>query len=273
MSKRDYYEILGLAKNASEDDIKKSYKRLASKYHPDKYPPGAEQQAAEEKFKEAKEAYETLSDTEKRRHYDSFGHDSGPQFTRRHTTSNQSFDHREFEELFKHAFARGGFNFEEGLSGTPKTPSFSINLSLEHAYTGKIVRVDQATTINIPRGVRSGTKMYVGGKIYRVDIQPHPKFKRNNDDLLINVEIGAIEAMLGVGAVLEHLDGVKLQFTIPPGIQHGQVVRLANKGMKNPEFDKDGDLLIRIFIKIPKGLSDTEKASLKTITHRETINI
>ena len=93
------------------------------------------------------------------------------------------------------------------------------------AYLGRTVQ-DGVTTINIPKGIRSGSKLFVDSKIYRVDVQPDIKFKRSNDDLLIDIQITAVEAMLGTGAVLQHLDGAKLQFSIPAGIQNGQIIKL-----------------------------------------------
>jgi molecular chaperone DnaJ len=125
----------------------------------------------------------------------------------------------------------------------------------------------------VPKGVRSGTKFYVDGKFYRVDVQQHFKFKRSLDDLLVDIEISAIEAMLGIQASLEHLDEARLQFSIPPGIQPGQVVKLSGKGMKNPESDRYGDMLVRIAIRIPQNMSDSDKATLKNINHRDSINI
>lgn len=268
MSKKDYYGILGLSKDASEDDIKKAYRKLASKYHPDKFPEGEEAKVAEEKFKEAKEAYELLSDKEKRAAYD-----RGSRNPFQHNTYTQE-DADQFKDIFAQMFKERGFDFNDiHVHSTASKPTLSVNISLTEAYTGKQIRVDSTTVINIPKGIRSGTKLYVNNRLYRVDVAKHPKFQRSNDDLLVDIEISAIEAMLGVNAVLEHLDSAMLQFTIPAGIQPGQVIRLANKGMKNPEFDKNGDLMVRVNVKIPKGLSDTEKASLKSITHRDSINI
>jgi DnaJ-class molecular chaperone len=279
MSKRDYYEILGLAKNSSDDEIKKAYRQLASKYHPDKIS-GAdgspEKKQAEEKFKEVKEAYETLSDADRRIHYDAHGH-AGPeafghgaqQWTHR-TSSNPA----QFEEMFKTFFSQNS-QFNEGFFGqAPKQQVINIvNISLVDAYIGKTIRIDGVTTITIPQGARSGTKFFANNKLYRVDIQPHYKFKRANDDLLVDISITAIEATLGIEAMLDHLDGNKLQFAIPPGIQPGQIVKLSNKGMKNPETDRIGDILVRVSITVPRTLTDAEKVALKTVNHREVINI
>jgi len=270
MSRKDYYAILGLPKNASDDDIKKAFRKLASKYHPDKFQDGdPEKVQAEAKFKEAKEAYELLSDKDKREAYDNSSRNPF-----RHNTHTQE-DADNFKDIFAQVFKERGFDFNDihVHSPTASKPTLSVNISLAEAYTGKQIRVDAHTVIHIPRGILSGTKLYVNNRLYRVDVAKHPKFQRSNDDLLVDIEISAIEAMLGVNAVLEHLDSAMLQFTIPAGIQPGQIIRLANKGMKNPEFEKTGDLLVRINVKIPKELSDTDKASLKSITHRESINI
>lgn len=272
MSKRDYYDILGVAKNASEDEIKTAYRKLASKFHPDKLSE-SEKAAGEAKFKEAKEAYETLSDSDKRQQYDNFGHTDPHQSHFTHRSQSGNID---IEEIMRQAF--GGnqhFRFDDGFfghSGTRAKPALAINISLENAYSGRTVIVDK-TTIHIPKGIRSGTKLFAGGNLYRVDIYSHHKFKRANDDLLVDVEINAIEAMLGVEATLAHLDGTKLQFSIPQGIQPGQIIKLSGKGMKNPETDKYGDMLVRITIRIPKNLTDVEKVALKELDHRDSVTI
>lgn len=274
MTRKDYYSVLGLSKNASDDDIKKAYRKLASRYHPDKYQDGDPLKSdAEAKFKEAKEAYEILSDSQKRTQYDSFGRENP--FAHHTYTGKRDFDEEQFRHIFETMFTNGDFRFDDNLykQKHQSKPTFSISISLADAYTGKSVKVDNTTVVNIPKGVRSGTKLYVDGKIFRIDVSQDLKFKRSNDDLLVDIVIDAIEAILGVDAILEHLDGVKLQFTIPPGIQNGQVIRLAGKGMKNPEFEKVGDLHVRVTIKIPRGLSDADKQLLKSLPRRETINI
>jgi DnaJ-class molecular chaperone len=266
MSKRDYYEVLGVSKTANEDEIKKAYRKNASIVHPDK---GGDTV----KFQELQEAYATLSDRQKREEYDMHGHDAP-----RHTAGTQSWAHTgvgpdQFREMFGDFFTRG-HNFNDMFgNAAPQKQRHVINLSLEDAYIGKQLRLPGNLTIAIPAGIRSGTKFHHDNAIYEVHISPHPKFKRANDDLLVDVEINAIEAMLSIEAVLDHLDGSKLQFTIPAGIQTGQIVRLSNKGMKNPENDKIGDLMIRIVITIPKTLTYEQIAFLKTMQRRESFNI
>lgn len=271
MSKRDYYDILGVAKNASEDDIKSAYRKLASKYHPDKLAE-TEKAAGEAKFKEAKEAYECLSDSEKRQQYDMGGMNKESFFTHRPTSQAADFD-----EFVKSVFGTGGarhsFRFDEGLfTQTTQRPTLAITIALEDAYVGRTVQIDKSTVV-IPKGVRNGTKLFANGTMYRIDVQAHHKFKRSNDDLLIDVEINAIEAMLGVETVLSHLDGAILQFTIPAGIQPGQIIKLTGKGMKNPETDRHGDMLVRISVTIPRDISEVDKTVLKNLNHRASINI
>jgi molecular chaperone DnaJ len=275
MSKRDYYEVLGLAKNASDDDIKQAYRRLASKYHPDKVQGETEKASVEVKFKEAKEAYECLSEPEKRSLYDQHGFNN-PQNSFAHGRSNGQHHHwsfgeagdmhRVFEEIFR-GNAGGGFTRANAR------PVMAITIGLRDAYLGRTVKPDANTTVVIPAGIRSGTKLFVDGKLYQIDVCQDAKFKRALDDLMVEISISAIEAMLGVDATLEHLDNTKFQFSIPAGIQSGQIVRLARKGMKNPETNTTGDLLVRVGVIIPRDLSAADKIALEGLSHRSSITI
>lgn len=275
MSKRDYYEVLGLAKNASDDDIKKAYRRLASKYHPDKVQGESEKAEVEVKFKEVKEAYECLSEPEKRTMYDQHGFNN-PQNPFAHGRPGQQHHHwsfgdpgdmhRVFEEIFRS-------NPGGGFTRANARPVMAITIGLQDAYLGRTVRPDANTTVIIPAGIRSGTKLFVDGKLYQIDVRQDAKFKRALDDLMVEINISAIEAMLGVEATLEHLDNTKFQFSIPAGIQSGQIVRLAKKGMKNPETNTVGDLLVRVGVLIPRDLSAADRATLESLSHRSSITI
>jgi len=279
MSKRDYYDVLGIAKNASEDDVKKAYRKMASKYHPDKVTDEAEKKVVEEKFKEAKEAYETLGDAKLRAAYDQFGHASDNAFAHGTRTRGQGQSHTwtfedigdmqgVFEEIFK-GNMNGGFH----RTNANRIKIVPINISLQDAYTGRTVKPDATTTVTIPRGIRSGTKLHVNGTLYEINVRPDAKFKRSLDDLMVEINITALEAMLGLEATLEHLDGNKLVFDIPAGIQPGQIVKLSRMGMKNPEVEVTGDLLVRISVSIPKNLSEAEKTALSGLPHRDAITI
>ena len=272
MSKKDYYEVLSLNRSATPAEIKTQYKRLAMQYHPDRN----KEAGAEEKFKEAKEAYETLSDPIKKTQYDQFGHasSSSTQGNTRSWTFNAgpNGDSVDFNEILRSMF-NGNPDEIFNVHRQPRQQISLVTIPLSDAYKGITVTIDQKHTVNIPKGVRSGTKFSIDGKLFRVDVLAHHRFKRSNDDLLVDIEISAIEAMIGISAILEHLDGIKLEFNIPAGIQNGQIVRLFGKGMKNPETDGTGDLLVRITITIPKTLTDHEREILKALDHRDSINI
>lgn len=274
MSKKDYYEVLGLKKDASSDDIKRTYRKLAMQFHPDRNPDDPD---AEEKFKEIGEAYENLSNAEKKAQYDSYGHidrNSNPFSHGKSHNLNESQDVNEFiKSFFGSSSAFGNAHFNQPQQEQPQKPIHIVSISLEDAYTGKVLNVDGRHVLNIPKGARSGAKFYSEGKLFRIDINPHHKFKRSENDLLVDVTIDAIEAMIGMEAILDHLDGVKLQFNIPQGIQPGQIIKLTGKGMKNPETDKVGDTLIRVAVTIPKTLTDLQKDMLRSLNYRNLINI
>lgn len=251
MAAKDYHAVLGVSRTASADEIKQAYRKLAMKYHPDRnQEPGAEQ-----KFKEIKEAYEFLSDPAKASH--SFGDFAHQQ--------SRSQDFKDFDELLRKFAHQEFFNHAREVVQV-------VKISLEDAYTGKRVSVSSGV-LSIPPGVRSGTKIYLNNRFYRIDVVPHTKFKRSENDLLVDTTISAIEAMLGIDASLDHLNGSSLQFKIPAGIQPGQIVRIAGKGMKCPESDKHGDILVRISVSIPKQLSDQDLDYIRRIKHNESINI
>ena len=272
--KKDYYEVLDVSKNATDDEIKKKYRQLAMKYHPDRNTDG-DKVAAELKFKEVKEAYECLSDPAKRAAYNQYGHAStDPNFNQSRPGHSGHFSQTvDINEIFGTMFANGHPFGDIFGRQSQQQVRHSLAITLEDAYKGKQLRLPGGLSVNIPAGVRSGARFHIDNNVYQIDIHPHPKFKRANDDLLVDIEITAIEAMLSIEAQLDHLDGAKLQFTIPSGIQNGQVVRLSNKGMKNPETDKFGDLMIRITVTTPRDLSDDQKSFLKTMQHREMLII
>lgn len=272
-TKRDYYEVLGLEKSASEEEIKKSYRKLASKYHPDKLSgkPTEEVTAGEAAFKEVKEAYEKLSDRDVRAIYDQHGHTEPGTSQYRYTSAGS--DNPDLQDILKSMF--GSTNYGDMFGQRQQQPQQQrrvIYITLEQAYTGFLYK-DNDVQFNLPAGTRNGTKFFHNQIIYQVGVHNHSKFMRSNDDLLIDTSIDAIEAMLGVSVTIEQLDKTTVQFDIPPGIQVGQIVRLRQNGMKNPENDRKGDLLIRISITTPTTLSDEQRALLRTMPRRESFNI
>lgn len=272
-TKRDYYEVLGVQRDASEEEIKKAYRKLSMKFHPDRLASESRESQAEgeAKFKEAKEAYECLSDAHRRSIYDRNGHTEPGHggFEFRHGSSQNAAD---VEEMIRSMFGDRS-PFADIFTQQARQPRRQINIDLAKAYTGFAYK-DNDVHMNLPAGIRHGTKFVHNNIIYVVNILRHDVFQRSGDDLLVDTSINAIEAMLGVDVVLEHLDKTQLQFTIPAGIQGGQIVRLGGRGMKNPETDRPGDLLVRVSVSIPTTLSDEQRATLKqTMGHRESFNI
>jgi len=259
---KNYHAILGVNRQATDDEIKKAYRKLAMKFHPDRN----KDAGAEDKFKEITEAYETLSDKDKREAYE-----NPPQREqwREHTFDDFSGwkpnEDAGFADLFR------TFHKRQEEQRKART-SYTATLSLEQAYTGCTISVGP-NPVKIPAGVRTGNRMYVNGSMITVDVTPHPKFKRSNDDLLLEVTINAFEAMLGVEVEVKHINGNKLKFKFQPGTQVGQVLKLNGKGMPNPEVDRYGDLLVKCNVTIPK-LSDDVRATLAAgFASRKTIEI
>ena len=253
MGKKDYHSVLGIDKNASAEEIKTAFRRLAMKYHPDR---NQGDPVAEEKFKEIREAYDALT--------------QGP--SQSNQDWNGAFDPNDLNSIFGDLF---GFSVgKNGEFQAGARPQLSVDISLNDAYNGRQLRVDSSTTLNIPAGVRPGAKIFAAGRMYKINVQRHEKFQRSGDDLLVDVGLDAISAILGVDVVLEHLNGNELQFSIPAGIQQGQIVKLSGRGMKNPELEKFGDLLIRVNITIPKNITDHDKSVIKSINlHQEKLYI
>jgi molecular chaperone DnaJ len=270
VSKKSFYDILGVDKTASDSDIKSTYRKLAMQFHPDRNV-GDNQKAAEEKFKEIKEAYDVLRDPQSRAHYDATGNLPHQQ------PGYSSVPPGDINEILKHMFGGQFTNNPFGdMFNAPHQQHekiYAINIPLDMAYAGNTVTLDNGAKLVIPKGVRAGARILHDNKTYKINIQQHPKFKRMNDDLLVDVEITAFEAMLGVPVRLTHLDNIEFEFVIPEGIQNQQVVRLAGKGMTNSDYGVTGDLHIRVTVKVPTGLTDDQKEQLKKMPHRNLIKI
>jgi curved DNA-binding protein len=300
MEYRDYYKILGVARGASADEIKKAYRKLAMQYHPDRNP-GDKQ--AEDRFKEINEAYQVLSDTQKRARYDQLG-ESYSQWQQNGAPGNfnwgqwaaqpgqsgqpgmqevnldELFGDGMFSDFFRSIF--GGMSARQaGRSRTARAVSTAqqpVTISLKEAYTGT-TRTLQAgnrrVEVKLPAGARSGTKVRVSAlgparsdgspsDLYLVmDVNEDPVFERDGNDLHTQVTIDVFKAMLGGEAEVGTLSG-KVLLTIPAGTQADQVFRLAGRGMpllKKP--DEKGDLYVRVKVQIPKQLNAKQKSLLE----------
>lgn len=256
------YDVLGVAKDADPDTIKKAYKKLAQKYHPDRY----DGDDAKTKFQEINSAYQTLSDPERRAAYDN----PQPEGYTFRTSGNMGGAQEEMiRQMMEEMMGRSGMGRRQ------QYPMANVSITLEEAFTGTTRTLTQSgnvTTIDIPAGIRSGNQLMVDGIIIVVNVARHHKFQRSHDDLATAVQINAIEAMVGVECCLTNIDGKVIKVKIPAGIQHGKLVRVAGKGMPNPEIDKRGDLLVQVAISTPSNLTDDEKDSIMNIQHRKSFD-
>jgi len=294
MDYKDYYKILGVERKASEDEIRKTYRKLAKQYHPD-YNPNDTQ--AEERFKEINEAYEVLSDAKKRSYYDRVGSDYS-QWQRRGGSGNPGdFNWDQYggfpggarvnmDDLNDMFGGAGGFSdfFQTifGMGGArptgrsqPQTQGYQqgLEISLEEAYKGttRLLQTDgKKKQVRIPAGVRTGSKVRVPGAgpngldLYLiVDVNEDNRYERRENDLHTTATVDIFTAILGGEAEVETMDG-KLKLNIPAGTQPEQVFRLAGRGMphvKNPK--EKGDLYVKLKIQIPKYLSAKQRELLE----------
>ena len=284
-TKRDYYDVLGVSRNASLEEIKKAYRKLALEWHPDRN----KSPQAEERFKEINEAYEVLSDPEKRAAYDQFGHAAftpggmggfegfpggftrtykkGP-FTYTYTTFGSSpfegfgFDFEGFSdpfEIFEQFF--GGSPFRE----TRQIPRYGLTLSFLEAAKGcekEIIIDGKKRKIRIPPGVEDGTRIKFSDFYVTIDVKPDKIFRREGDDVFVNQEISLGTAILGGVIEVPTIDGpVKLK--IRPGTQPGTLVRLRGRGIKHLHSYGRGDQYVRLLVKIPEKLTPRQKELIK----------
>jgi curved DNA-binding protein len=295
MEYKDYYQILGVPRTATQDDIKKAYRKLARQYHPDNNP-GNKQ--AEAKFKEANEANEVLSDPQKRQKYDALG-SQWQQYQRtggqpggfdwnQWSTQTQSYDASDLNDLF----GDGGFSdffmriFGGAGSGRPgsgvrqgplrgRDYEQPIEIPLRDAFTGATLTLQkdgQKLEVKVPAGVKTGSKIRVTGQgaagrqggsagdLYlTITVQPDPHFERDGDDLKTEAPVDLYTLILGGEAMVKTLNG-QVGMKVPPETQPGRIIRLRGQGMPNLRDPKQrGDLYVKVQAKLPQHLSHEEK--------------
>ena len=289
----DYYKVLGLDKNASTDDIKKAYRKLARQYHPDLNPNDKE---AHKRFQQINEANEVLSDPEKRKKYDQYGKDwkhaeefeKARQQQRHHAaggsgfggaggqTFSGDFEGGDFSDVFESLF--GG----TGTKGRRRETKFKgqdynaeLHLNLKEVYTThqRTLTIDgKNVRITIPAGIEDGQKIRLkgygapgvhggpAGDLYiTFQVEDDPHFKRSGNDLHTTVAIDLYTAILGGEATINTLSG-KLKLKVPPGTQNDAKVRVKGKGF--PVYKQEGqfgDLYVTYKVKIPTHLTEKEK--------------
>jgi curved DNA-binding protein len=280
---RDHYEVLGVGKTASEEEIKKAYRKLARQYHPDRNP-GDKQ--AEGRFKEVQDAYDVLSDKKKREQYDQFGFagpGQGPGGMPGGTTFHwgggpgggaAGIDPAQFEEIFRHFGDLGG-GFADGAgrrgrgtrrraapSAPPENPP-EVTIPFEVAATGGTVNLTvdgQQIELKIPPGVSDGQTMRLAGQgpggedLYiKIRVGPHRFFRREGNNIVLEVPLNVPEAALGATVEVPTLDGARLGVKVPPGTSSGARLRLRGKGIKG------GDQYIEIKIVVPAAKDERSK--------------
>ncbi len=287
----DYYKTLGVEKGASADEIKKSYRKLAMKHHPDR---NKGDKASEEKFKEISEAYAVLSDDEKKKQYDAFG-DSRfhQQYSQedifRNTDFGQVFNDFDmgggmgdiFSRIFGGAGGARGFEGFGGGRGMPKGQDveFPLTVSFHEAFQGGERPVNfklsdgthRQLKVRVPKGARNGGKLKVGGMgapsphggqagdlFVILEVAPHPTMERDGDDILVHLPLKISEALLGASKDVETMDGIK-KVKIPDGVKPGTKVRLKGLGFPIAGKDKRGDFYVVVDLAIPQKLTDVQK--------------
>ncbi len=285
-TKRDFYEVLGVAKTASDAELKKAYRQQALKYHPDRNKAAD----AAEKFKEVSEAYEVLHNPEKRKTYDQFGHSAfdpsqgfgagnpfaggahtyrqGP-FTYTYTTGPAAagaggFDFGGFSdpfEIFESFFGGGGSPFRQAR----QIPRYGLRIDFMEAAKGCeriIIHQGKEYKIKIPAGADDGTRIRFNEFYVTVEVKPDRRFKRDGADIFIDEPITFSQAALGAVVPVPTLDG-ELKLKVQPGTQSGTLIRLRGQGMPHLQSRSRGDQYVRLIVNIPSRLSRRQKQLLE----------
>ncbi|MGD9232897.1 MAG: J domain-containing protein [Desulfobacterales bacterium] len=299
MAETDYYKILGVNKTASDSEIKKAYRKLAMKYHPD-HTKG--DKSDEEKFKKISEAYAVLSDKEKRKQYDTFG---SAGFQQRYSQED-IFKGSDFESILSELFGGSGrfggggrgmrFSFGGGgpFGGYQRNQQahtkgsdleYELPLTLEEVAAGTQKTVSfqhkgrsEKITVKIPKGMISGKKVRIAGKgepnpyggpagdLYiKSKVLGHPVYDVQAQDLYINRDIKLSEAILGTNISVPTLSGKELKLKIPAGTKHKTKMRLSGHGLPHMHGKGQGDLYVRIDIRMPKRLTKKQKSLIEQL--------
>ena len=288
MQYKDYYQVLGVSRTATEQEIKQAYRKLARQYHPDVNPGNKEIEA---KFKAINEAYEVLSDSEKRAKYDRFGSDW-------QRYEQAGFDPNgmggmggsDFGDIFETLFgARGGTRtrstgpgFNARMDG--QDVEQTIEVTLEEAFNGTQRSIQfsnpngspRTINVKIPAGVDTGRRIRVPGEgapglnggtrgdLYLVvKVSDHPKFKREGDHLRTKAEVSLFTLLLGGEVRVSMLSGKTITLNIPAGTQNGRIFRLSGQGMPQMRSEVRGDLYVTLEAVLPTNLSERERSLIE----------
>jgi curved DNA-binding protein len=300
---RNYYDILGVPRDATSEEIKLSYRKMARKHHPDLNPGDLE---AEERFKDLGEAYEVLSDTSKRAQYDQYSRfwkQGGFQGAPREKSGRDGFDFGKYRDF--NSFVDQLLNREEKASRAPRDPYRSgstkneytvprrsqpsesprnaealLTVPLERAFTGGRERVrlgdGRSLEVNMPPGMFTGQKVRLrgqgiaGGDLYlRIEVLPHTFYKVEGSDISCQLPITPTEAVLGGAIEVPTLDGT-VKMVIPSGVRSGKKLRMSGKGY--PVEGERGDQIVEIQIVVPQEITPSERELYEKLRHIETFN-
>lgn len=287
MAKRDYYEILGLKKGASETEIKSAYRKLARQHHPDV----DKSAGAADRFKEISEAYQVLSDPQKKQTYDQFGHaafdrgaggfgggnpfgegfnpfgQGGFSYQWSSNGGAQDFDFSDPFDLFNQIFGMAGGGF-----GGPRRPTYQLNLTFEEAIKGveKDIEINvrsrtkqgeierKRMKIKVPAGVDDGTRMKFGEIDLIFRVARSTKFIREGADIFTEITLGVPQLVLGSTIEVETVQG-KVTLKVPEGTQPGALIRIKSKGVPNLSRGGMGDHYVRVRLEIPAKVTGKER--------------
>ncbi|MBT8340700.1 MAG: DnaJ domain-containing protein [Desulfatitalea sp.] len=292
MADSDYYKLLGVDKKADKAQIKKAYRKLAMKYHPD-HTKG--DKAAEEKFKKISEAYAVLSDDEKRKQYDTYG---SADFQQRFSQED-IFRNFDFGDIFREfgfggrgfSTGDGGFRFNFGggspFGGRGSQPAaakgadlvYELPLTLREVATGASKAISfehkgqtENISVKIPKGMVTGKKLRLAGKgeaspyggaagdlFIKAVVLDDPVFKSDGMDIYVNREIKLTESLLGTKISVPTLEGKEMTLKIPPGTRHKTKMRISSLGLPQMKGSARGDLYVVILVDTPQQLTDEQK--------------
>jgi DnaJ-class molecular chaperone len=296
MAQQDYYKVLDVERGASQDEIRKAYKKLSKKYHPDGETPQVE------KFKQVQEAFDVLGDAEKRQQYDRFGHafrgapggGDGPQGQTFHWSTGSGgvdlgdlFGNVDLGDLFGAGFRGAGPRPQRGRHGGDVQVSLEIPFETSALGGTHDLRFRGETlSVKIPPGVDTGSVIRLGGQgepgvgqgarpgdlLITLHVQPHRWFRRDGNNVLLDLPVTVSEAVLGTKVDVPTLDEGKITLTVPPGTSSGAKLRLRGKGIPDRQTKERGDLLVVVKIVVPAKPSARVKELMQELAEAAPAN-